>query len=270
MIDLTVGIPVYNGAELIGEALDCLCQQSYTDLRILVSDNASSDATADIVLERARADSRIELIKQTTNLGPVGNFRFLVEAATTPFFAWRAHDDISAPDFFEVLRTGLITAPDVALCAPCTLTRRAKGDRRRPFPKLRPGSAALNSRQVNTLEAGWFYGLHRTQIAKEGVTIAHEHYAHVWGWDYIVLLNALLHGGITGTNDTNFIHRLSGSSSGRYEYDKQHLRQIFRDFIGVGDRLALTRGLGGIDRQLFRLNLTRLAGRRVTRWQRLV
>lgn len=270
MIDLTIGVPVYNGAGLIGEALDNLCQQSYQGLHILVSDNASTDGTAEIVLEKARSDQRIELIRQNTNLGPVGNFRFLAEVATTPFFAWRAHDDLSDPHFFEVLRDGLHATPEAAICAPCTLTRRNKGDRRRPFPDLAGRKQVLNWRDVHFAEAGWFYGLYRTEAAKKAVQIAHERYAHVWGWDYVVLLSAMLNGGIVGTNAVKFIHRLTDKGGNNYDFDKKDLRGIFGDFTRLGQQMAHESGLRGHDYLLFRLKLARLAGRRVTRWQRLI
>lgn len=270
MTDLTIGVPVYNGAEQIGEALDNLCAQSIQDVRILVSDNASTDATAAIVAERAQTDSRIQLFVQTTNLGPVGNFRFLADQARTPFFAWRAHDDLSDQTYFEVLLDRLRASPKAALCAPCTLTRRPKGDRRRPFPEERRRGEALGWRDVHVAEAGWFYGVYRTGVAQSGAKNADELYPHVWGWDYVVIVSALLDGGIVGTNAVNFIHQLTPKISGQYDFDKRKLREIYKDFVGLGQNLSTEHALTGLDHLRFRLNLARLAGKRVTRWQRLL
>lgn len=270
MTGLTIGVPVYNGADLIGEALDNLCQQSYEKLRILVSDNASTDHTAEIVMEKARADCRIELIRQDTNIGPVGNFRFLAEASNTPFFAWRAHDDLSDSNFFEILCNELQAVPEAALCAPCTLTRRAKSDRRRPFPDLAEGKRVLNWQDVCSVEAGWFYGVFRREAAKTAVKVAHERYANVWGWDYVVLLSALLNGGVTGTNSVDFIHRLTAKGGDQYDFSKKQLRRIFGEFTHLGQQMAAEGGVSGLNHLIFRLNLARLAGRRVTRWQRLI
>lgn len=267
MIDVTVGIPVHNGADLIGEALDCLTNQTYRKIRILVSDNASTDNTAEIVRSKARDDKRIELIEQGTNLGPVGNFRFLAEAADTPFFAWRAHDDLSELDFISNLRTTLIANPPAALCAPSTIIRRPKRDRHQPN-EIESGVIA-DWRAMPRARAGWFYGLYRTSAAQSGSVAAHERYPHVWGWDYVVLLSTLLNGGIIGNNNAGFIHRLT-ANTGQYNFDKKHLRRIFSSFYYLGDKLAAEHGLEGLDRQRFRLNLLKLITKRVTRWQRLI
>ncbi|MFQ3684906.1 glycosyltransferase family 2 protein, partial [Roseiflexus sp.] len=45
---VSIGLPVYNGAQYLVKALDSLLSQTYDDFEIIISDNASSDATPDI------------------------------------------------------------------------------------------------------------------------------------------------------------------------------------------------------------------------------
>lgn len=45
---LTAGLPVYNGENYLAESLEALPGQSYEDFELVISDNASTDATADI------------------------------------------------------------------------------------------------------------------------------------------------------------------------------------------------------------------------------
>src|SRR5689334_4791315 len=45
---LTIGLPVYNGEKYLAESLDALLGQSYADFELIISDNASTDGTADI------------------------------------------------------------------------------------------------------------------------------------------------------------------------------------------------------------------------------
>ena len=47
---LSIGLPVYNGENYLAESLDALLGQSYTDFELIISDNASTDSTADIWL----------------------------------------------------------------------------------------------------------------------------------------------------------------------------------------------------------------------------
>ena len=41
----SIGVPVYNGEKYLGEALDSLLQQTFTDFELILSDNASTDRT---------------------------------------------------------------------------------------------------------------------------------------------------------------------------------------------------------------------------------
>jgi len=48
MVPITIGVPVYNGADLIEESLACLARQSFGDFKALIFDNASTDGTSEI------------------------------------------------------------------------------------------------------------------------------------------------------------------------------------------------------------------------------
>ena len=45
---LTIGLPVYNGENFLTESLESLLGQTYDDFELIISDNASTDRTADI------------------------------------------------------------------------------------------------------------------------------------------------------------------------------------------------------------------------------
>lgn len=98
---VTIGVPVYNGAEFIRESLESLLNQTYTNLEILVSDNGSTDDTVDLVAAMAATDNRIRLIRQPTNLGAARNYNLLVDEAGGRYFKWHAHDDLCEPTMIE-------------------------------------------------------------------------------------------------------------------------------------------------------------------------
>ena len=54
---LTIGMPVYNGAKYIDEAVESILTQTYRDFELIISDNASTDDTESIgrALRRARS-----------------------------------------------------------------------------------------------------------------------------------------------------------------------------------------------------------------------
>ena len=79
---LSIGLPVYNGEQFLSEALDSLLGQSYEDFELIVSDNASTDGTADICRRYAEQDSRIRYIRQSRNIGLIANHNFVVRRST--------------------------------------------------------------------------------------------------------------------------------------------------------------------------------------------
>ncbi len=104
---VSIGMPVYNGAGFIRDALDSLLAQTFTDFELIISDNASTDDTQAICAAYAARDPRIRYIRQPRNQGGVPNFLYVLQQARGDYFMWAAHDDIWAPDWLDVLIAGL-------------------------------------------------------------------------------------------------------------------------------------------------------------------
>lgn len=90
---VSIGMPVYNGAKYIHEALDSLLSQTFTDFELIISDNASTDGTQAICVEYARLDPRIRYVRQSENKGALANFQFVLDKARGKYFMWAAYDD---------------------------------------------------------------------------------------------------------------------------------------------------------------------------------
>ncbi len=54
---LSIGLAVYNGENYLAESLDALLGQTYEDFELIISDNASTDSTADICRRYGKLDS---------------------------------------------------------------------------------------------------------------------------------------------------------------------------------------------------------------------
>lgn len=100
--DVTIGLPVYNGGDRFRGVLESILGQTFRDFVLLISDNASTDNTAEICKEYAKNDSRITYVRQDINLGAEGNFWFVFSAAKTKYFMWAAADDMRSSNFLEV------------------------------------------------------------------------------------------------------------------------------------------------------------------------
>lgn len=108
---VSIGMPVYNGEPFIREALDSLLAQTFADFELIISDNASTDATEAICREYAAKDSRIRYLRQTENQGVLANYHYVLNKAVGKYFMWAAADDLQTPDFMELLVTTLDENP---------------------------------------------------------------------------------------------------------------------------------------------------------------
>jgi glycosyltransferase involved in cell wall biosynthesis len=126
---VSIGIPVYNGEEFLGEALDALLNQSYTNFELIISDNASTDRTADICERYQKRDSRIRYVRQPRNIGMIANHNFLVGEARGEFFKWASHDDLYAPNYLECCVTALDEHPSAVLAHSAGVLLNPAGER---------------------------------------------------------------------------------------------------------------------------------------------
>lgn len=96
---VTIGIPTYNQESYIRQTIEGCLAQTYQSLRIIVADDRSTDATAEII--QSYPDKRIEYKLNDNNLGRVGNYRRLLYAyADSPWYVNLDGDDyFTDPDF---------------------------------------------------------------------------------------------------------------------------------------------------------------------------
>lgn len=97
---VTILVSSYNGSKFIKEQLDSLYNQSYSNIKILVRDDASTDATQDILLAE-QAKQSIDLLIGKSNLGVTASFFELLRQAyktDTEYVAFCDQDDVWLPN----------------------------------------------------------------------------------------------------------------------------------------------------------------------------
>ncbi|RUL76747.1 glycosyltransferase family 2 protein [Dyella choica] len=99
---VTIGMPVFNGEKTVAAVIESLLQQTFADFQLIISDNASTDATSEICSVFARQDSRIRYIRQAINLGAEANFDYVLQEADCEYFMWAAADDMRSRDFLAL------------------------------------------------------------------------------------------------------------------------------------------------------------------------
>lgn len=118
MPTVSIALPVYNGERYLRQALDSILAQSFTDFEVLIADNASTDATAEIAAEYAARDPRIRYHRNPQNLGAAGNFNLAFQLTSGRYFKWAAHDDLLHPDFLQRCVAALERDPGAVLAFP--------------------------------------------------------------------------------------------------------------------------------------------------------
>lgn len=127
MTRLTFGVPVYNGERYLPAALDSLRAQDLDDIRILISDNGSTDGTEEYCRAAAAEDSRIDYRRYDDNRGGIWNFGNVLALTETELFSWMAADDIKLPGFARASIEALDAAGPEAVFS-CPRTRIIDGE----------------------------------------------------------------------------------------------------------------------------------------------
>jgi glycosyltransferase involved in cell wall biosynthesis len=113
---VSIGLAVFNGEKYLKEAIDSILAQTFTGFELIISDNASSDRTAEICKEYAARDSRIRYYRNATNIGGANNENRTFELSRGEYFRWAAHDDVCAPELLAKCVEILDREPSVVLC----------------------------------------------------------------------------------------------------------------------------------------------------------
>ena len=94
-------LPTYNGEKYIKEQLDSILQQTYQNIRIIISDDCSKDSTPEILKQYSEKDKRIIVYLQEQNLGVVKNIEFLLKKVENNFYMLSDQDDVWKPEKIE-------------------------------------------------------------------------------------------------------------------------------------------------------------------------
>lgn len=186
---VSIGMPVYNGADVIEQAIESVLSQTFSDFELIISDNASTDGTEALCRGFAANDSRIRYIRQSTNLGAAVNFRFVLDEACGRYFMWAAADDLRSSDFLAENVGFLNTHPEyvASTCPNCFEGDEGRADRIVDFAI----SGGLEERYLSFLRHCWqshgiFYSLMRTNIIRECEVLGQSWTAADWAIDFFL------------------------------------------------------------------------------------
>ena len=107
-------MPVYNSELFIKEAIDSILNQTFTDFELIIIDDASTDASVEII--QSYTDTRIQLVVKPQNSGYTKSLNYGLTIAKGEYIARMDSDDISLPTRFEKQVAFLNENLDIVVC----------------------------------------------------------------------------------------------------------------------------------------------------------
>ena len=189
-------MPVFNGANFIGEAIESLLNQTHTEFELIISDNGSTDNTEPICKAYANKDSRVLYVRHASNRGGLENFRYVLKESTCDYFMWAAADDVWDPRWVETLLSECIDTQSVVfgkvrqIDAEGTVITSITNDRNLSFCSYRIKRRTSFFLEPGILgKANSIYGIYPKKILNmENFSILGERYIHT---DMLFIYNLL-------------------------------------------------------------------------------
>lgn len=203
---VSIGMPVYNGEQYIKEAIDSLLSQTFKNFELIISDNCSTDETANICKEYERTDHRVKYIRQERNIGPSANFEFVFKKSSCSYFMWAAHDDKWDPNWLEVLLSD-IKPDDLGIRGtPITIDENGNILRTTHISSFMKGEVikAFWDEEKNAKAFYWYALFNRANLIKANLTLLDE---SVYGADSALIVHLVQYGNLRTTDATHQYYR---------------------------------------------------------------
>ena len=205
---VSLGMPVYNEETWLSQALDALLAQTFGDFELIVSDNASTDQTWPILQSYAAKDSRIVLHRQSANIGPIENFKFVLSEAHGDCFLWASGHDLWSVNLLETLVQEMQADPELVLCVPQAVLIDEENKPIMGFDEVfntRPAESAASRvllMQQTMKRCNAIYGLHRRSVLVRALP-----WPKVVGGDSILLIRIAALGHIVTNRAAHWYRR---------------------------------------------------------------
>ncbi|MBQ3799225.1 MAG: glycosyltransferase family 2 protein, partial [Treponema sp.] len=116
MPKISVVTSVYNCERFVGETIQSVINQTFTDWEYILIDDCSKDRSAEIIQSFADKDPRIRLIRNEQNQGQCRNLNHGIQLAKGEYIARLDHDDLCYPERFQKQLDYMEAHKETVLC----------------------------------------------------------------------------------------------------------------------------------------------------------
>ena len=201
-----IGVPTHNRPVLLARTLNCIANQDYPNIKVVVADNCSSGVQTEQTVDSFRKRiANLEYTRHEVNIGSLNNFFWLLEQADGDFFMWLADDDEISENYVSSLAKLLISDASISTAAGHWVSMKDKDT----AVQMETSSFAQRHSLLRCMRYAWatddafFYGLHRTNWLKNA-----SFPGFFWpnrevliNWAYVFLFDMVIQGRIVMAND---------------------------------------------------------------------
>ena len=132
---VSVCIPAYNNADYISETIDCILNQTYKNIELVICDDHSTDKTIEVI--QSYSDPRVKLFLNEKNLGMSGNWNNCLNHCTGEFIKLICADDMLTNDALEKEVMALINHPSAVMSESDTQFRDLQGNTKGSYTRYK-------------------------------------------------------------------------------------------------------------------------------------
>lgn len=116
---VSIVLPCYNGASHLGQAIESVQEQTFTDWELILVDDCSTDESLAVMERYASLDSRLRIVRNSVNLKLPASLNRGFAEARGRLLTWTSHDNRLAPTMLNEMVAYLDAHPDVGLVTAC-------------------------------------------------------------------------------------------------------------------------------------------------------
>ncbi|WDP88654.1 MAG: glycosyltransferase family 2 protein [Desulfobacter sp.] len=222
---VTIGMPVYNEEKFLSATIRSILEQDYSNIELIISDNASSDTTENICKNWCKKDKRVKYIRNKKNIGAIKNFYQVSENAKGEYFMFAGGHDRWSRNYISECLNVLEKSQASVLAFPSIRWIDKNGlelNKDTPFYDTRGCDPIIRFFHVLWGPMTPIYGLIRTDKLKE-VRLDLE----IIGADLIILTELCFIGPFTYVPDAIWYRRSQLGQESRKQRVQRYNKQLF-------------------------------------------
>src|SRR5687767_3143628 len=223
---ISVVLCTYNGVKYLSDQLDSILRQTYKPLELVISDDASTDDTRQL-LQRYENNPAISIFYNEKNIGLAKNFAFASGKAKGEFIAYSDQDDIWIENKIEQLHKAIDNK--LLVYSDSVLIDENGNSLEKKLSGIRHMYTGEDSRGFIFSNVVWGHGM---LIKKELLELSKPFPANIH-LDVWLAFKAITHGGITYFDEVLTKYRQHPGSSSftlPVEWHKRKNTERYRDF----------------------------------------